>query len=82
MHSVAHLFVVALGCRDPFLRREAVSLLKEKPRREGLWDSAIAVLVSCQFSSFLQYIIPALLPGLTLGTEVWSIAESAATCTF
>lgn len=37
---VATLYFVVSLCRDPLVRREAVSLLYELPLQEGLWDSA------------------------------------------
>ncbi|SPO07201.1 uncharacterized protein DNG_09895 [Cephalotrichum gorgonifer] len=36
------LYVAASSCRDPVLRREAISLLRQWPRRECLWDSVLA----------------------------------------
>ncbi len=36
---VGPLYTVVAQCRDPMLRREAISLLLRYPRREGLWDS-------------------------------------------
>jgi hypothetical protein len=35
------LFVTALKCRDPFIRRNAIALLESWPHREGFWDSAL-----------------------------------------
>ncbi|OBT67997.1 hypothetical protein VE03_01523 [Pseudogymnoascus sp. 23342-1-I1] len=35
------LYLVALRCRDPVVRREAVELLGGEVRREGLWDSTL-----------------------------------------
>ncbi|OBT80213.1 hypothetical protein VF21_00694 [Pseudogymnoascus sp. 05NY08] len=35
------LYLVALRCRDPVVRREAVQLLGREGRREGLWDSTL-----------------------------------------
>ncbi|KAM3455823.1 hypothetical protein NHJ6243_008418 [Beauveria neobassiana] len=35
------LFVVATKCRDPWLRRQAIQLLKSSARREGMWDSEL-----------------------------------------
>jgi hypothetical protein len=46
MQNVWPLFVVAKKCRDPIVRREAIRLLGEWPRREGIWDSVIASAVS------------------------------------
>ncbi|KFZ24687.1 hypothetical protein V502_00825 [Pseudogymnoascus sp. VKM F-4520 (FW-2644)] len=40
------LYLVALRCRDPVLRREAVQLLSLAPRREGLWDSTLLARVA------------------------------------
>lgn len=36
---VPPLYLVMVKCRDPKLRREAMRLLEENPRREGVWDS-------------------------------------------
>ncbi|KAI1609312.1 hypothetical protein EDD37DRAFT_653725 [Exophiala viscosa] len=36
---VGPLYIVAMQCRSPKLRREAIALLLRYPRREGLWDS-------------------------------------------
>jgi hypothetical protein len=46
MQNVWPLFVVAKKCRDPVVRREAIRLLAEWPRREGIWDSDVAVGIS------------------------------------
>ena len=43
---VAGLFLVATRCRDKGVRRHAIRLLQRHPRREGLWDSAMAVKAS------------------------------------
>ena len=42
MSIVAPLYAFAHKCRDPVLRRKAVSLLYAVPRQEGIWDSFIA----------------------------------------
>ena len=39
---VAPLYAVAHRCRDPLIRRKAVSLLQSSPRQEGIWDSVLA----------------------------------------
>jgi hypothetical protein len=36
---VPALYLVMVKCRDPKLRRAAMRLLEENPRREGVWDS-------------------------------------------
>ena len=36
---VATLNNIAIQCRDPFIRREAVALMYKLPPHEGLWDS-------------------------------------------
>jgi hypothetical protein len=43
---VAGLFHVATRCRERDVRRRAIQLLQRHPRREGLWDSEMAVKVS------------------------------------
>ncbi|OIW29600.1 hypothetical protein CONLIGDRAFT_335006 [Coniochaeta ligniaria NRRL 30616] len=42
---VPPLFVVATKCRDPDIRRMAISLLKSSSRREGMWDSELAARI-------------------------------------
>ena len=39
MEFVAPIYFVACKCRDPVVRRKALSLLANRKRREGLWDS-------------------------------------------
>ncbi|KAL6722228.1 hypothetical protein ACLMJK_001335 [Lecanora helva] len=39
MNIVSPLYLVAHRCRDPAIRRKAVSLLNASPRQEGVWDS-------------------------------------------
>ena len=43
---VAGLFLVATRCRVPLLRRRTIYLLRQYPRREGLWDSLMAAKVA------------------------------------
>ena len=43
---VGGLFLVATRCRDRVVRREALKLLNKHPRREGLWDGAMASRVA------------------------------------
>ncbi|KAE8443428.1 hypothetical protein EG329_001910 [Mollisiaceae sp. DMI_Dod_QoI] len=45
LQSVWPLDVIAKKCRNPRMRRRAIQLLKNKPRREGMWDSIVAALV-------------------------------------
>ncbi|TDZ17283.1 Transcriptional regulatory protein moc3 [Colletotrichum orbiculare MAFF 240422] len=35
------LFMAGLRCRDPSVRNDAIQLLRQYPRRDGLWDSRI-----------------------------------------
>ncbi|KAL8767924.1 MAG: hypothetical protein Q9209_005712 [Squamulea sp. 1 TL-2023] len=45
-HSIiGPLFNVAHKCRDPHLRRRAISLLYSAPRQEGVWDSILTARV-------------------------------------
>lgn len=46
---VAGLFLVATRCRERTVRRQAIDLLQRYPRREGLWDSLMAVKVATWF---------------------------------
>lgn len=38
---VIPLYMVGFKCRDRLLRRRAVDMLLQNPRREGVWDSAL-----------------------------------------
>ncbi|KAL8796586.1 MAG: hypothetical protein Q9182_007331 [Xanthomendoza sp. 2 TL-2023] len=45
-HSIIPpLFSVGHKCRDPFLRRKAISMLYSAPRQEGAWDSILTARV-------------------------------------
>ena len=39
---IAPLFYAALKCRDPWVRREAISCLHVAPHRESIWDGELA----------------------------------------
>ncbi|KAJ4145603.1 hypothetical protein LMH87_004449 [Akanthomyces muscarius] len=40
------LFMVASSCRDGVLRRKAMSLLRQRPRREGIWDAKLMAAIA------------------------------------
>jgi len=42
---IAPLHVTATKCRDPVVRRQAVELLFESPRQEGMWDSVLTARI-------------------------------------
>ncbi|KAL8921196.1 MAG: hypothetical protein Q9172_004158 [Xanthocarpia lactea] len=45
-HSIiGPLFTVSHKCRDPYLRRKAISMLYSAPRQEGVWDSILTARV-------------------------------------
>lgn len=46
---VSTLFLVATHCRERSIREQAVNLLRKYPRREGFWDSEMAVKVCTWF---------------------------------
>lgn len=46
MGVVPPLFYVAINCRDAVVRREAIALLAEEPRREGIWDGRVSAEVA------------------------------------
>ena len=43
---VPPLFVVATKCREPSVRRHAISLLRGSVRREGMWDSEMVAHIA------------------------------------
>ncbi|CZR53271.1 uncharacterized protein PAC_03149 [Phialocephala subalpina] len=44
-HVVIPLHMVAHKCRDRTIRRRAIELLMENPRREGVWDSTLGAKI-------------------------------------
>ncbi|OKL56094.1 hypothetical protein UA08_08787 [Talaromyces atroroseus] len=44
--SVGPLYDIARRCRDPTIRRKAIDTLRTFRRREGMWDSEMALLVA------------------------------------
>lgn len=48
METVPMLYHVASKCRDPALRREAISLLRSGASREGLWDAWAAARLAAE----------------------------------
>lgn len=42
------LTVTAMKCRDPYIRRKALSILASWPHREGFWDSSLAMKFGLQ----------------------------------
>ncbi|KAH0272092.1 hypothetical protein KCU91_g6926, partial [Aureobasidium melanogenum] len=41
MALIPPLYLVSIKCRDPIIRREAISMLEEMNGREGLWDARL-----------------------------------------
>ncbi|ORY10403.1 hypothetical protein BCR34DRAFT_602119 [Clohesyomyces aquaticus] len=48
LSPIVPLFITACRCRDPVIRRRAIALLLNCRRREGVWDSFGAGMVSLQ----------------------------------
>ncbi|KAK5055147.1 hypothetical protein LTR84_012895 [Exophiala bonariae] len=40
------MFLTALRCRDPVIRRKAIALLRKGPRQEGVWNSDMVAAVA------------------------------------
>jgi len=45
MNILAPLYHTACRCREPSIRRKALALLEDFPRREGAWDSEVLVAI-------------------------------------
>ena len=43
---ITPLYSVAHKCRDPYVRRRAIALLRSSPRQEGIWNSTMAAQVA------------------------------------
>lgn len=41
MALIPPLFLTAIKCRDPIIRRQAITLMEASPAREGLWDARL-----------------------------------------
>lgn len=46
MEIVSPIYFIAIKCRHPQLRRQAVGILRQTIRREGLWDSNMAAVIA------------------------------------
>jgi len=46
MNILPPLHYCSTRCRDPQLRRRALALLEDSPRREGMWDSAMLAAIA------------------------------------
>ncbi|KAM0723163.1 hypothetical protein Q7P37_001363 [Cladosporium fusiforme] len=46
MEYVSPLYLVAMKCRHPLIRRRAIAVLRRCTRREGLWDSLKAAAIA------------------------------------
>lgn len=63
------VFLVASRCRDPYIRRRALAVLRACRRREGQWDSAAAAAVAESFMDVEE-------EGLGIVTKASDIPES------
>lgn len=43
--TIGPIFELARRCRDPWIRRRAVDVMRRYHRREGMWDSEMALLI-------------------------------------
>jgi len=46
MEIVSPIYLVAIKCRHPNIRRRAIAILRHTVRREGLWDSVKAAAIA------------------------------------
>lgn len=46
MEIVSPLYLIAIKCRHPLIRRRAIAVLRRRVRREGLWDSGKAAAIA------------------------------------
>jgi hypothetical protein len=46
METVSPLYLIAIKCRHPLIRRRAIAVLRRSVRREGLWDSGKAAAIA------------------------------------
>ncbi|KAF1978557.1 hypothetical protein BU23DRAFT_227505 [Bimuria novae-zelandiae CBS 107.79] len=67
LSPIVPLFVTACRCRDPVLRRRAITILMNCRRREGVWDSVGAAMVALQCIKLEE----GMDPGIELGADHW-----------
>ena len=46
METVSPLYLIAIKCRHPLIRRRAIAVLRRRVLREGLWDSGKAAAIA------------------------------------
>jgi hypothetical protein len=73
MNILPPLHYCSTRCRDPKLRRRALALLEDSPRREGMWDSAMLAAIA-------RYIIEQEEAGLGEVSYAKEIPASARMC--
>ncbi|PMD37193.1 hypothetical protein L207DRAFT_635955 [Hyaloscypha variabilis F] len=73
MNILPPLYYCSTRCRDPKLRRRALALLEDSPRREGLWDSEMLAATA-------RYIIEKEEAGLGDASCAEDIPASARVC--
>jgi hypothetical protein len=60
MEIVSPLYLVAIKCRDPSIRRRAIAVLRHTVRREGLWDSVKAAAIAERVMQIEEKCLPTL----------------------
>lgn len=60
MEIVSPLYLVAIKCRDPSIRRRAIAVLRHTVRREGLWDSVKAAAIAERVMQIEEIDLPTL----------------------
>jgi hypothetical protein len=71
------LYFVAHRCRCPFVRRDALSMLRRNPPREGLWDAQQHALVTKRLIEMEEKEIDPVTGWPVARTRLWSIGINA-----
>lgn len=75
---VPPLHVTASKCRDPVIRREAISLLFKSPRQEGMWDGVLSARIGRWLAACEEDGLPdPPLPSLSASTSPESSSSSS-----
>jgi hypothetical protein len=74
MEIVSPLYLVAIKCRDPSIRRRAIAVLRHTVRREGLWDSVKAAAIAERVMQIEEKGLP-ILDGSVLPAEGARVAN-------
>ena len=76
METVSPLYLIAIKCRHPIVRRRAIAVLRRTVRREGLWDSGKAAAIAERIVEIEEAELGGVLDGSVLPREEVRVANA------